>query len=126
MYPRSSPVPSKWMKPISVVNRRTNEKQSGIRLLNEDEEQRNNRYSGSSVAMVLSGSRLSMTLKLVLFNHSSHKKYQQVLSSVLILGKITPESRHEDTSIVSSIMVNDSTVTEKEIISMDWRDSGVT
>ena len=114
------------MKPISEVNGRTNEKQSGIRVLNEEEEPENNRYSGSSVATVLSGPRLSMTSKLALFNHSSHKKYQWVLSSVLIPGKLTPESLHEDTSIVSSIMVNDSTVTEKEIISMDWRDSGVT
>ncbi len=37
---------------------------------------KNNRYSGFFVATVVSGPRLSMTLKLVLFNHSSHKKYQ--------------------------------------------------
>jgi hypothetical protein len=62
----------------------------------------------------------------VLLNHSSHKKYPRVLSSVLIPRKLTPGSLYEDTSIVSSIMVNDSTLTEKEIISMGWRDSGIT
>jgi hypothetical protein len=76
--------------------------------------------------MVLSGPRLSMTLKLVLFNHSSHKKYQQVLSSVLIPGKLIPESLPGDMSIVSLIMAKNSTAMEKEIISMGWRDSGVT
>lgn len=91
-----------------------------------DEGPRNNRYSGSSVATVLSGPRLSMTLMLLLFNHSCHKKYQRVLSSVLTLGKLTPGSLHEDVSIAWSIMVNNSTVTEKEIISMGWRDSQVT
>jgi len=53
----------------------------------EDEGPKNNRYSGSYAATVLSGPRLSMTLKLVLFNRSSHKKYHEVLSSVLITWK---------------------------------------
>ena len=59
-----------------------------------------------------------MTLKRILFNLSSHKKYQQVLSSALIPGKLIPGSLHEVMSIVLSIMVNDSILTEKEIISM--------
>ena len=87
---------------------------------------KNNRYSGSSVAMVLSRPRLSITLKQILFNPSSHKKYQLVRSSALIPGKLIPGSLHEDMSIVLSIMVNDSILTEKEIISMGCRDSGVT
>ena len=73
-----------------------------------------------------SGPRLSMTLKLIHFNLSSHKKYQLVPSYVLIPGKLTRVSLHEDMSIVSLIMVNDNIPTEKEIISMGWRDSGVT
>jgi hypothetical protein len=113
------------MKHISEVNGKTNEKRSVIRVLNEDEGPKNNRYSESFVVTVLSGPRLSMTLKLVLFNHSSHKRYQQVLSFVPIPGKLIPESLHEDTSIVSSIMAKNSTATEKEIISTVWRDSGV-
>jgi hypothetical protein len=114
------------MKHISGVNGKTNGKRSGTTVRSEDERPRNNRYSGSFVAMVLSGLRLSMTLKRVLFNHSSHKKYQQVLSFVLIPGKLIPESLHEDTSIVSSIMTKNSTPMEKEIISTVSRDSGVT
>ncbi|HZK29836.1 MAG TPA: hypothetical protein VFC43_01185, partial [Methanoregula sp.] len=108
------------------VNGKTNEKRSEIRVLSGEEGPRNNRYSESFVAMVLSGQRLSMTLKLVLFNHSSHKKYQRVLSSVLILGKLIPESQHEDMSIVSLITAKNSTAMEKEITSMVWRGSGVT
>ena len=45
-----------------------------------DKEPRNNRYSEFFVATVRFGLRLSMTLELIPFNHSSHKKYQQVLS----------------------------------------------
>jgi hypothetical protein len=112
------------MKPISEANGRTNEKPYGIRELNEGEGPRNNRYSGSSVAMVLFGPRLLKTLELILFNLSSHEKYQQDLLSVLIPGKRTPASLQEDTSIASSITVNDSTLMEKEIISMVWKDSG--
>jgi hypothetical protein len=95
-----------------------------IRELNEGEEPRSNRYSGSSVAMALFEPRLLKMLKLILFNHSSQEKYQQALLSVLIPGKLTPGSLLEDTSIVSSITGNDSTVTEKEIILMVWKDSG--
>jgi len=50
---------------------KNNEDLSEIRDLNEDEVQRNNRYSGSSVAMVRSGPRLLMTLELKHFNLSS-------------------------------------------------------
>ena len=56
-----------------------------------DKEPRNNRYSEFFVATVRFGLRLSMTLELIPFNHSSHKKYQQVLSFVPIPGKLTPE-----------------------------------
>ena len=113
------------MKPISAVNGRTNEDRSEIRVLNEDEVQRNNRYSGSSVGMVLSGPRLSMTLALKHFNRSSHEKSQPVLSSVLIPEKHIPGSLHEDMSIVLSITANVSTQTEKEVTSMGWRGSGL-
>jgi hypothetical protein len=74
--------------------------------------------------MALFEPRLLKMLKLILFNHSSQEKYQQALLSVLIPGKLTPGSLLEDTSIVSSITGNDSTVTEKEIILMVWKDSG--
>ena len=56
----------------------------------------------------------------------SHKKYLQDLSSVQIPGKLTPVSPHRDMFIVSLIMVNDSILTEKEIISIVLRDSGDT
>jgi hypothetical protein len=112
------------MKPISGVNGRINEDPSEIRDLNEDEEQRNNQYSESSVAMVQSGLRLSMTLELTHFNLSSQKKFQPVLLSVQIPGKHIPVSLREVTFTVSSITVKNSTVMEKEIISMVWRDSG--
>ena len=98
---------------------KTNEKRFGTREQNEDEGPRNNRCSGSSVAMVLSGLKLLMTLKLTLFKLSSHKKYQWVLLSVPIPGKLTPESLHEGISIVSLITVKDNTLMEKEIISTD-------
>ena len=114
------------MKPISEVNGRTSEDLYAIRDLNEDEVQQNNRYSRSSVAMERSGPRLWKTLKLVLSNHLSHKKFQQVLSSVLIPGKHIPGLLHKDSSIASSIMGNDSILTEEEIILMGWKDSGVT
>jgi hypothetical protein len=112
------------MRPISVVNSRTNEKQSGTRKQYEDVGPRNNQYLGSSVAMVLSGPRLLMMLKLIHYNHSSFKKCQQVPSYDSIPGKLTLGSLHEDTVIVSSIMGNDSTVTGKEIILMVWKDFG--
>jgi hypothetical protein len=112
------------MKPISEVNGRINEDPSEIRDLNEDEEQRNNQYSESSVAMVRSGPRLLMMLGLAHFNLSSQKKFQPVLLSVLILGKHTPVSLREVTFTVSSITVKNSTMMEKEIISMVGRDSG--
>jgi hypothetical protein len=53
--------------------------------------------------MVRSGPRLLITLDLILFNLSSHKKFQPVLSSVQIPGKHTTVSRREDMSTVSSI-----------------------
>jgi hypothetical protein len=82
------------MRPISVVNRRTNEKQYGTKEQNEDVVPRNNQYLGSSVAMVLSGPGLLMMLKLILYNHSSFKKYQQVppydpIPRKLTLGSLT-------------------------------------
>jgi hypothetical protein len=126
MYPRSSPELLKWIKPIKVVSGRTNENKSEIRDPNEHEIQRNNRYSGSSVALGRSGPRLLMTLNLKHFTLSSQKKYQQVLSFVQIPGKHTPASLHEDTSTVLSITVKNSTAMEKKIISMVWRDSGDT
>jgi len=86
---------------------------------------KNNRYSESSVAMDLSGPKSSMMLDLKHFNRLSQKKLQLVLSFVLIPGKHIPVSQHEDTSIVSSIIVNDNTRMEKEIISMALRDFGV-
>jgi len=46
-----------------------NEKRSEIRVLSGEEGPRNNRYSGSFAATVLSGPGLPITLKLVLFNH---------------------------------------------------------
>jgi hypothetical protein len=67
------------------------EKRFVTREQNEEEEPRNNRYSEFFVATVLFGPRLLMMLELILFNHLSHKKYQQVLSFVPIPGKLTPE-----------------------------------
>ena len=67
------------------------EKRFVTREQNEDEEPRNNRYSEFFVATVRFGPRLLMTLERILFNHLSHKKYQQVLSFVPIPGKLTPE-----------------------------------
>ena len=89
-----------------------------MRVLNDDEELRNYQYSGFGVVTVLSGLRLSITLMQVHFNRSSLKKFQPALSSVQILGKLTRVSLHEDSSIVSLIMVNDNIPTVKEIISM--------
>jgi transposase-like protein len=99
-----------------VGNGRTNEGLSEIRDLNEDEVQRNNQYSESSVAMVQSGPRLLMTLELKHFNLSSQKKFQPVLLSVQIPGKHTPVSLREDTSTVTLITAKNSTAMEKEII----------
>ena len=110
---------------MSGINGRTNEKQSEIKVLNEDGVPRNNRYSGSSVAMVRSGSKSSMMLELKHFNRLSQKKLQLDLSFVLIPGKHIPASQHEDTFIVSSIMVDDNIQMEKEIISMVLRNFGV-
>ena len=70
------------------------------------------------------GQKSLMTLKLTLFNLLSQEKYLRDLPSVPILGKHTPESLRVDTFIVSSIMVNDYTRMETEIISMVWRGSG--
>ena len=81
---------SKWMKLILAVNGRIKENPFMIRDRNEVEEPRNNRYSGSSVGMVRSGPRSSMTLELKHFSHLSQEKYQLVLSSVLILEKLIP------------------------------------
>ena len=103
-----------------------NEKWSGIKEQNVEEEQRNNRYSGFSIAMILSKLRLSVTLNLILFNLSSHEKYQQDLLSVLIPGKRTPASLQEDMFTGWLIMAKNSTAMEKEIISMVWRVSGDT
>ena len=113
------------MKPISGVNGRINEGLSEIRDLNEDEVQRNNQYSESSVAMVLSGPRLLMTLELKHSNLSSQKKFQLVLLSVLIPGKHTPVSLREVTFTVSLITVKNSTAMEKEIISRSGRILGI-
>jgi hypothetical protein len=113
------------MKHISEVNGKISEKQSGNKELNEGGGPKNNRYSESSVAMDLSGPKSSMMLELKHFNRLSQKKLQLDLSFVLIPGKHIPASQHEDTSIVSSIIVNDNTRMEKEIISMALRDFGV-
>jgi hypothetical protein len=59
-----------------------------------------------------------MMLKRIHFNLSSHEKYQPVLSFVQIPEKHTRVSLHEGTSIVSSIMVKNSTVMVEEITSM--------
>jgi hypothetical protein len=67
-----------------------------------------------------------MTLDLILFNLSSHKKVPAVLSFVQIPGKHTPASLREDTPTVLSITAKNSTAMEKEIISMAGRDSGYT
>ena len=65
-----------------------------------------------------------MMSKLKPCNHLSQKKYQLDLSSVLILGKLLPVLLQEDTFTGWLIMANDSTAMVKEIISMDWKDSG--
>src|SRR5208337_2490562 len=124
MYRRSFPAPLKLMKHISEVNGKTNEKRSGITVLNEEEVRRNNRCLEFFVVMVRSGPRLLMTLELKPFNLLSQEKFQQGLSSVPIPGGHTPVSLHGDMFIVLSIMVKNSTATEKEVISMVWRDSG--
>jgi hypothetical protein len=114
------------MKPISGVNGRINEGLSEICDLNEDEVQRNNRYSESFAAVVRSGPRLLTMLELKHFNLSSQKKFLPVLLSFQIPGKHTPVSLREDTSTVLLITAKNSTAMEKEIISMVWRDSGDT
>jgi hypothetical protein len=68
MYPRSSPELLKWMKPISAVSGRTNEDQSEIRDPNEDEVQRNNRYSGSSVCQNTAGMHVTGLLSKPFFS----------------------------------------------------------
>jgi hypothetical protein len=78
------------MKPIQEVNGRTNENLSGMKVPNEEEVPRNNRYSGSCVVTVQSGLMSLMTLKLILSNLLSLEKYQPVLSFVQIPGKLTP------------------------------------
>jgi hypothetical protein len=86
---------------------------------------KNNRYLESSVVTVLSGPKSLMMLMLILFNPLSPKKCPRDLSFVQIPGKLTQVSLHVDTSIVLSIMVNDSTQMIKEITSTDWKGSGV-
>jgi len=95
-----------------------------ITVQNREEGPGNNRYLESFVGTVRSGPKSLMTLKLKRFNHVSQEKYQQDLPSVLIPGKLIPELLPEDMSIALSIMVNDNTRMEKEIISMVWGDSG--
>ena len=73
---------------------------------------------------VRSGLKSLMMLKLACSNHVFQEKYQLDLPSVLILGKPIPELPREDMFIDSSIRVKSSTVMEKKIISMIWRDSG--
>jgi len=92
------------MKPTSEVNGRTNEKQSVIKVLNGEGVLRNHRYLGSSVAMVRSGPKSLMVLNLILFNHSSLKKYKPVLSCVQIPGKLTWALLPVDMSMVSSMI----------------------
>jgi hypothetical protein len=117
MFLGSSLVLLKLMKPISVDNGKTNESLSGIKEQNMGEGPGSNRSSESSVEMVLCRLKLLMMSKLKHFYHSSHKKYLQGLSSIQIFGNLTPISLRGDMSIVSLIMVNDSNLTEKEIIS---------
>jgi hypothetical protein len=126
MFPGSSPVLLKLMKPISVANGKTNESLSGIKEQNVGEGPGSNRSSESSVETELFGLKLLIMSKLKHFYLSYRKKYLQDLSSVQIPGKLTPVSLHRDMSIVSLIMVNDSNLTDKEITSMILRDFGVT
>ena len=114
----------KLMKRMSEDNGKTNESRFVIMVLNGEEGPRNNRYLGSFAGTVRSGPKSLMTLKLKRFNHLSQEKYQLDLPSVLILGKLIPGLPQEGMFIVSSIMVNDNTLMEMEIISMVWRDSG--
>ena len=125
MFQRSSLVLLKLMKHISEVNGKISEKQSVNKELNEGGGPKNNRYLEFSVAMVLSGPKSLMTLELKHFNRLYQKKLQRVLSFVLIPGKHIPAPQREDTSIVSSITVNDNTRMEKEIISKVLKDFGV-
>jgi hypothetical protein len=113
------------MKPSSVDKGKTNESLSGIKEQNVGEGPGSNRSSEFSVETELFGLKLLLMSKLKHFFLSSHKKYRQVLLSVQIPGKLTPLSRRGDVSI-SLVMVNASTLTEKEIISTGLRDSGVT
>jgi hypothetical protein len=82
-------------------NGRINEGLSEIRDLNENEAQRNNQFSESSVVTVRSGPRLSKTLELKHSNLSSQKKLQPIQLSVQIPGEHTPVSLREDTFTVS-------------------------
>jgi hypothetical protein len=91
MFRRSFPVLLKWMRHISEVNGKTNEKPCVIKDPNEVEVQRNNRYSESFVVMVRSGLKWLMMSALKLFNHLSQRKFQPVQPSVLIPGKPIPE-----------------------------------
>jgi|GEM_PF-4750504 hypothetical protein len=125
MFPIFSPEPLKWMKLISEDNGKTNEKLYGTKEQNEGEVQRNNRYLESFVATVLSGPKLLMTLKQVLFNHLSLKKSQPDLRFVQTPGKLIPGSLHGDMFIVLLITESDNTLTVKGITSMDLKDSGV-
>jgi hypothetical protein len=110
---------------MSEDNGKTSESRFAITAQNEEEEPRNNRYLESFVGTVRSGPKSLITLKLKHFNHLSQGKYPLDLPSVLILGKPIPELPQEDMFIVLSIVAKNSTVMEKEIISMGLRVSGV-
>jgi hypothetical protein len=70
------------------------------------------------------GPGLLKMLELILFDLLSQKKLLPFLLFVLIPGELIPESRHEVTFIVSSIMVKNNTQMEKETILMVLRDFG--
>ena len=95
-----------------------------ITVQNEEEVLRNNQCLEPFVRMVVSCLKSLTMLKLTRFNHVSQEKFQLDLLSVLIQGKIIPELAREDKFIVLSIMVKNSIVMKKEIISMVWKDNG--
>jgi len=95
-----------------------------IRVQNEEEVQRNNRFLESFAGMVRSGQKSLMMLMLTRFSPFISRKVSTGSTVCPDTGKAYPELRPEDMFIVSSIMVKSSTVMEKEIISMSWRDSG--
>jgi hypothetical protein len=123
MFRRSFLVELKKMKHTSEDNGKTNENRFVIAVLHEEEELKNNWFSESFVGTGRSGLKPLTMLKLTRFNHLSQEKYQMDLLYVLIPGKPIPELRPKDMFIISSIMMKNSTVTVKEIISIAWRDS---